>query len=66
GGTVRLGPDRAAELLSLLTNPMGEALHAPLGDRGVHWLALARYLSYHVAELRSLSGRLGREPAARV
>jgi DNA repair protein RecO (recombination protein O) len=63
GGTVVLGAGTADELRALLSAPMKEALAVPLHDRHAHWLALSRYLSYHVAELRSLASRFGREEA---
>lgn len=63
GGGLRLGPETAGELLALVEGDMHEALELDLCDRQAHWLALSRYLSYHVSELRSLSGRPGRERA---
>lgn len=60
GGTVGLGPAAGAELKGLLTCGMRQALELPLGDRRIHWLALSRYLSFHVSELRSLRGLTAR------
>ena len=54
--TVWLGTDAADELRLLLEAPMRQALSLPLADRAGHWRALARYVAYHVAELRSLEG----------
>ena len=64
GGTVWLGA-AAEELRTLLTAPMRDALQVPLDNREVHWLALGKYINYHVAELRSLDGitRVGDAPA---
>ncbi|MEX2536459.1 MAG: DNA repair protein RecO [Trueperaceae bacterium] len=66
GGTVRLGRETATELQALLGEGMREALELLLCDREAHWLALSRYLSYHVRELRSLSGRPARKPVTHV
>jgi DNA repair protein RecO (recombination protein O) len=55
GEGLRLGPETTEELRSMLTGGMREALELALCDRPSHWLALSRYLAYHVRELRSLS-----------
>ena len=54
---IRLGAETGAELALLVEGEMRAALELPLRDRQTHWLALSRYLSYHVSELRSLADR---------
>ena len=54
---LELGPVVAGELAVLVEGDMRAALQLPLCDRPLHWLALSRYLSYHVNELRSLADR---------
>lgn len=66
GAGLRLGCQTAAELAILVEGDMHVALELELRDRQTHWLALSRYLSYHVSELRSLAGRPEREPLAGV
>lgn len=56
--TVSLGEETALELQAMLGSEMRLALGMPLVHRHAHWLALARYIEYHVGELRSLAGRL--------
>lgn len=57
GSGLRLGAETASELAALVEGDMHEALELELRDRQTHWLALSRYLSYHVSELRSLRDR---------
>ena len=63
---LRLGDQTATELATLVEGDMRRALELPLTDRRTHWLALSRYLSYHVSDLRSLTDRPGREATASV
>lgn len=55
GVGVRLGEEAGAELAALLTGTAREAMALSLAERPLHWRALSRYVSYHVAELRSLA-----------
>ncbi|HEX7004443.1 MAG TPA: DNA repair protein RecO [Trueperaceae bacterium] len=66
GAGFELGRVAGAELAGLVEGDMHAALELPLCDRRTHWLALSRYLSYHVGELRSLADRPRPEAAAGV
>lgn len=55
GGSVALDEETAGELAAMVDGPMREVLTCAMKGRKTHWLALSRYLSYHVGELRSLA-----------
>jgi DNA repair protein RecO (recombination protein O) len=49
-----LGLTTAAELKSLLDDPVRDSLSLALAERQQHWLLLEKYLDWHVTHLRSL------------
>lgn len=67
-----LGEAVAAEIARMLTGRAADVLASPPRERGGHWRALERYLSYHVGDLASLEGPLqasvagSREPPGEV
>jgi hypothetical protein len=59
----------ARELRLLVAGRAQDALREPLSDRPGHWRLLARYVAWHVDELRSLralAGAAASRPAAAV
>jgi len=61
GAGLPLDRETGEELRELVHGSMHGALGLPLARRDQHWRALARYLSYHVGELRSLQALLQEE-----
>jgi DNA repair protein RecO (recombination protein O) len=55
----------AAELKSLLDDPVRSSLALPLAQREQHWLLLGRYLIWHVSSLKSLERLLPDRDAVR-
>lgn len=50
---IPLPPDTVCELQAMVAAPLRAALRTPPGDRALHWRVLARYVAFHVSELRS-------------
>lgn len=59
GPGTALGEDAARELRLLVAGRAREALADPLRERTLHWRLLARYVAWHVDELRSLRALAG-------
>jgi len=57
GGGARLEPATAAELKSMLTGTLTQAITRGLADREAHWRVLDRFVAHHVNSLSSLSLR---------
>ncbi len=64
GGGARLEPATAAELESMLTDTLLNAITNGLADREAHWRILDRYVAHHVSSLSSLSLRARPETEA--
>lgn len=60
-----LGPEVVEELRQLIARTARAALEQPPQDRDLHWRLLARYVTYHVAELHSLEALITRPAAER-
>lgn len=58
-----LSPEALSGLRLLVDGRARDALALPFEDREVHWRLLARYVSWHVDELRSLRALAGTVPA---
>lgn len=52
---MRLSDTIVNELQVMLLRTVREALELPLTDRSMHWVLLSRYITFHVAELHSLT-----------
>jgi DNA repair protein RecO (recombination protein O) len=59
GEGLALSPDTAQGLRVLIAGRARDALAEPLSDRATHWRLLARYVAWHVDELRSLRDLAG-------
>lgn len=55
---VPIGDAAAADLRRLVAGTATESLRCPPADRALHWRLVARYVAYHVRELRSLTDAL--------
>ncbi len=56
---IPIGTEAARELHRFGVAGLRTAIDAPLSDSALHWRLLARYLSFHVHELRSLAALEG-------
>jgi DNA repair protein RecO (recombination protein O) len=65
GEGLALSDDTAHGLRVLIAGRARDALAEPLTDRPAHWRLLARYIAWHVDELRSLRDLVGSLAAAR-
>lgn len=50
---IPLPPDTVCEVQAMVAAPLRAALRTPPGDRALHWRVFARYVAFHVSELRS-------------
>jgi DNA repair protein RecO (recombination protein O) len=64
GPGTALSEDAAREMRLLVAGRAREALADPLRERTLHWRLLARYVAWHVDELRSLRALAGPAAAA--
>ena len=65
GEGIALGGDTARGLRILIAGRARDALTEPLSDRAAHWRLLARYVAWHVDDLRSLGGVAGTRSGTR-
>lgn len=63
GEGIALATDVLAGLRLLVDGRARDALADPLSDRAAHWRLLARYVAWHVEELRSLRAIAGTVPS---
>ena len=63
GRGVPVGEVAAGELRRLVIGPVADGMRCPPQDRPLHWRLLARYVAYHVRELKSLANALGTLPS---
>ncbi|MDZ7707948.1 MAG: DNA repair protein RecO C-terminal domain-containing protein [Trueperaceae bacterium] len=59
GEGIALRDDTAHDLRILIIGRARDALRQPFSDRATHWRLLARYVAWHVDDLRSLGGVAG-------
>lgn len=59
GEGIALRDDTAHDLRILSAGRARDALREPFSDRATHWRLLARYVAWHVDDLRSLGGVAG-------
>ncbi len=59
GEGIALSDDTAHDLRILIMGRARDALREPFTDRATHWRLLARYVAWHVDDLRSLGGVAG-------
>jgi len=65
GEGIALRGDTARGLRILIAGRARDALTEPLSDRAAHWRLLARYVAWHVDDLRSLGGVAGTRSGTR-
>ncbi len=65
GEGIALRGDTAHGLRTLIAGRARDALVEPFSDRAAHWRLLARYVAWHVDDLRSLAGVAGVRTGAR-
>lgn len=61
-----MGAEVVEEIRLLVARSARDAIASPPSDLGVHWRLLARYVSYHVADLHSLTALLVSRPGVGV